>query len=62
MGKNRRIKFDGVVQAGLFTFFGHDFQFSYDTFKIRLTKIDSIKVAVETDKKDDLRKSDVQRD
>ena len=29
-----------------------DFQFSYDTFKIRLQKIDSIRVAVETDKKD----------
>jgi hypothetical protein len=52
MGKNREFKFDGVVQAGLFTFFGHNFQFSYDTFKIRLQKIDSIRVAVETDKKD----------
>ncbi len=52
IGKNRQFKFDGVVQAGLFTFFGHNFQFSYDTFKIRLQKIDSIRVAVETDKKD----------
>lgn len=52
IGKNRKFKFDGVVQAGLFTFFGHNFQFSYDTFKIRLQKIDSIRVAVETDKKD----------
>jgi|WetSurSiteA1Bulk_404760.scaffolds.fasta_scaffold00492_7 hypothetical protein len=50
--KNRDFKFDGVVEAGLFTFFGHDFQFSYDTFKIRLQKIDSIKVAVETNEKD----------
>jgi hypothetical protein len=53
IGKNRSFEFDGVVQAGLFTFFGHNFQFSYDTFKIRLQKIDSIKVAVETDKMDD---------
>jgi hypothetical protein len=52
MGKNKEFKFDGVVQAGLFTFFGHNFQFSYDTFKIRLQKIDSIRVAVETEKKD----------
>jgi hypothetical protein len=52
IGKNRQFKFDGVIQAGLFTFFGHNFQFSYDTFKIRLMKIDSIRVAVETDKKD----------
>jgi len=50
--KNRSFKFDGVVEAGLFTIFGHNFKFSYDTFKIRLQKIDSIKVAVETDKKD----------
>ena len=52
MGKNKEFKFDGVVQAGLFTFFGHNFQFSYDTFKIRLQKIDSIRVAVETEKID----------
>ncbi len=52
MGKNRSIQFDGVVQAGLFTVFGHKFSFSYDTFKIRLQKIDSIKIAVETSKKD----------
>ena len=52
IGKNRDLKFNGVVQAGLFTFFGHDFEFSYDTFKLRLQRIDSIIVAVETDKKD----------
>jgi hypothetical protein len=52
IGKNRDIQFDGVVTAGLFTIFGHKFTFSYDTFKIRLQKIDSIKIAVETDKKD----------
>ena len=50
--RNRSFKFDGVVQAGLFTIYGHDFQFSYDTFKINLHRIDSIKVAVETDQKD----------
>jgi hypothetical protein len=50
--KNRDIKFDGVVQAGLFTIFGHNFSFSYDTFKIRLQKIDSIRIAVETGKYD----------
>jgi hypothetical protein len=52
IGKNRDISFDGVVEAGLFTVFGHKFSFSYDTFKIRLQKIDSIKISVETDKKD----------
>lgn len=54
IGKNRDITFDGVVEAGLFTVFGHKFSFSYDTFKIRLQKIDSIKISVETDKKDNL--------
>ncbi len=52
IGRNRNIHFDGIVDAGLFTVFGHDFFFSYDTFKIRLQKIDSIKISVETDKKD----------
>ncbi|MGE5419652.1 MAG: hypothetical protein ACM3UT_05670 [Chloroflexota bacterium] len=52
LGKNRDINFDGVVSAGLFTVFGHNFTFSYDTFKIRLQNIDSIRIAVETTEKD----------
>jgi hypothetical protein len=52
VGKNRSLEFDGVVQAGLFTVFGHKFTFSYDTFKIRLQKIDSIRIAVETTGRD----------
>lgn len=52
LGKNRDMMFDGVVQAGLFTIYGHNFSFSYDTFKIRLQKIDSIKIAVETGERD----------
>ena len=52
IGKNRNIEFDGVVAAGLFTIYGHNFTFSYDTFKIRLQKIDSIKIAVETEQLD----------
>lgn len=53
LGKNRKIHFDGVVEAGLFTMFGHEFTFDYDTFKINLQKIDSIRLAVETDEKDE---------
>ena len=53
IGKNRSLQFDGVVEAGLFTVFGHNFSFSYDTFKIRLQKIDSIRIAVETDNNDE---------
>lgn len=54
LGRNRGFKFDGVVRAGLFTFYGHDFNFSYDTFKIRLHRIDSIKVATETGETDEM--------
>ena len=54
IGKNRDISFDGVVEAGLFKVFGHKFFFSYDTFKIRLQKIDSLKISVETEKRDKL--------
>ena len=53
LGKNRSMEFDGVVSAGLFTIFGHKFSFSYDTFKIRLQTIDSIRIAVETSNKDE---------
>jgi hypothetical protein len=53
IGKNRSLAFDGVVEAGLFTVFGHQFTFDYDTFKIRLQSIDSIKISVETQNKDE---------
>ena len=52
VGKNRAIDFDGAVQAGLFTIYGKKFAFNYDTFDIKLEKIDSIKIAVETDERD----------
>ena len=52
VGRNRSIDFDGAVQAGLFTIYGKKFSFNYDTFNIRLEKIDSIKIAVETDERD----------
>lgn len=52
--RNRNMRFNGVVAAGLFTIFGHEFSFSYDTFKIHLGRIDSIQIAVETDRTDNL--------
>ncbi len=52
IGRNRSLMFDGVVEAGLFTIFAHNITFSYDTFNLRMGRIDSIRVAVETDKKD----------
>ena len=44
MKKNRHFQFDGQVQAGLFTFSGKNFFFNYDTFKIDLQKIDSLRI------------------
>ncbi len=52
IGKNRSISFDGMVQAGLFTIYGKQFSFSYDTFSIFLERIDSLKIAVETEERD----------
>lgn len=52
IGRNRSISFDGIVHAGLFKIYGKEFSFNYDTFNIRLEKIDSIKISVETDERD----------
>ena len=42
--KNRDFEFDGTVEAGLLTFKGEDFYFDYDSFKIDLNNIDSIRL------------------
>ena len=49
MKKDRDFAFAGVIKAGLFTFYGQNFYFSYDSFKINLFNIDSLKIQVETD-------------
>ncbi|MFC2096063.1 hypothetical protein ACFLQ3_00005, partial [Bacteroidota bacterium] len=36
MKKNRDFHFAGVIEAGLFTFFGQDFDFSYDSLRIKV--------------------------
>ncbi len=53
MKKNRHFQFDGQVQAGLFTFTGKNFFFNYDTFKIDLQKIDSLRIRYLTGQVDD---------
>jgi hypothetical protein len=40
--KDRDFLFDGTLTAGLVTFYGQNFFFNYDTFKIRLQNIDSL--------------------
>lgn len=46
--KNRDFAFDGMVRAGLFTFFGKDFNFDYSNFSFELSSIDSLKLDYQT--------------
>lgn len=49
---NRNFQFDGVVEAGLLTFFGNNFFFNYDSFKINLQNVDSLKIDYLSDRTD----------
>lgn len=44
--KNRDMQFSGKVTAGTLDFYGKDFFFEYDRFKIALPKIDSMKIKI----------------
>jgi hypothetical protein len=46
MKRNRSFQFDGVTEAGLFTFFGRNFFFNYDSFKVVLKDVDSVRIKV----------------
>jgi hypothetical protein len=48
MKRDRSFQFDGVVDAGLFRFTGHNFFFQYDSFKIKLQNIDSLQLSINT--------------
>ncbi len=52
LGKNRNFDFDGKIKAGLFSFFGKNFEFKYDSFKIDLINLDSMQLAIQSDKSD----------
>lgn len=52
--KNRNFNFSGIVQAGLLTFYGEDFLFRYDSFKINLSNIDSLNMAILSEETDNL--------
>ena len=52
MKKNRNFNFGGIIEAGLFTFYGQEFDFDYDTFKINLHNIDSLRIKVPTEERD----------
>lgn len=51
--ENRDFVFDGGIKAGLGNFFGEEFYFQYDSFKIDLKKVDSIIYQVRTDMLDE---------
>lgn len=44
--KNRDFSFAGRVHAGLFDFYGQEFEFKYDSFKINLTNTDSLMLSI----------------
>ncbi|MEE4178761.1 MAG: hypothetical protein V2I46_14750 [Bacteroides sp.] len=46
MQANRNMAFDGRVESGLFDFYGKDFFFEYDLFKITLENSDSLSFSV----------------
>ncbi|MCF8225564.1 MAG: hypothetical protein K9J30_06770 [Bacteroidales bacterium] len=48
MKRNRNFQFDGVINAGLFTFHGKNFFFDYDNFLLNLQKIDSLSISTAT--------------
>lgn len=44
--KNRDFFFSGIVNAGRFEYFGKEFSFEYDEFKLNLTNVDSLRLKV----------------
>ncbi len=49
---NRNFQFDGIVQAGLLSFFGSNFFFHYDSFKVNMQNVDSLNIEFLTGKRD----------
>lgn len=50
--KNRNFQFDGIIKAGLFTYYGIDFEFDYETFSVDMPVLDSLTLVVPTDDRD----------
>lgn len=46
--KNRDFDFGGKIEAGFFTYYGDNFQFKYDSFKIVLNQVDSLSIKVKS--------------
>lgn len=52
MKRNRNFQFNGTIRAGLFTYYGNNFFFDYDGFRLNLQNIDSISLKVKTGESD----------
>ncbi|MBL4710461.1 MAG: hypothetical protein JKY48_18680 [Flavobacteriales bacterium] len=48
MKRNRYFEFGGLVKAGRFDFYGKEFAFDYENFKIDLINVDSLKLKAES--------------
>ena len=46
--RNRNFIYDGIIDAGLFSFFGQDLSFDYENFKIDMKNVDSLKIKVKS--------------
>ena len=49
LGKNRDFTFAGRLKAGRFEFYGKQFSFDYQNFKVNLDNVDSLRLKVESD-------------
>lgn len=47
--KDRNFSFDGMVDAGMFRFYGSNFEFDYTEFKVNSELIDSLRLNYQTD-------------
>jgi hypothetical protein len=54
MKKNRSFQFNGVVDAGLLRFYGSNFFFDYDNFKVNLQNVDSVSMVVYSGEHDEI--------
>lgn len=52
MKRNRGLHFGGIVAAGKFSFYGKEFSFDYEKFKINLLNVDSLSILAETKETD----------
>ena len=50
--RNRSFQFDGIIDAGLFSFYGKKFFFNYETFRLELHDIDSLELRAISDDMD----------